>query len=251
VTDVLVLCYHAVSPTWPAPLSVTPDRLERQLTALVKRGYVGATFDRAVHDPPAERTLAVTFDDAFESVLTLGAPILERLGLPATVFVPTAHPGTGEPMVWPGIDEWLEGPHREELMPLTWGRLRELAERGWEIGSHTRTHPHLTTLGDDELRAELTASKGECEVNLGLPCRTIAYPYGDQDARVRAAAHAAGYEAAAALGRSLVEGDRMAWPRVGIYYADDDRRYALKTSRAIRKVRASPAFEGALARLGR
>jgi hypothetical protein len=43
----------------------------------------------------------------------------------------------------------------------------------------------------------------------------------------------------------------MAWPRVGIYYADDDRRYALKTSRAIRKVRASPAFEGALARLGR
>ena len=248
MTDVLVLCYHAVSPTWPAPLSVTPERFERQLTTLVKRGYVGATFDRAIHDPPAMRTVVVTFDDAYESVLTLGAPILERLGLPATVFVPTAHPGTGEPMAWPGIDEWLEGPHREELMPLTWGRLRDLADRGWEIGSHTRTHPHLTTLGDDELRAELTASKGECEANLGLPCRTIAYPYGDQDARVRAAAGEAGYAAGAALGRTLTEGDPLAWPRVGIYHADDGARYRLKVARTARRVRASRAFAAATSR---
>ena len=248
MTDVLVLCYHAVSPTWPAALSVTPERFEKQLTSLVRRGFTGATFHDAVHAPAGERTLAVTFDDAYRSVLTLAAPILDRLGLPATVFVPTAWPDRGEPMAWPGIDEWLDGPHREELVPLTWDELGGLAERGWEVGSHTHTHPHLTELGDDELHDELTTSKAECERRLGRPCRTIAYPYGDQDARVRAATEAAGYDAAAALDRSLVEGDRFAWPRVGIWNRDDGARYALKVARVTRRVRASRAFAAAAGR---
>ena len=55
----------------------------------MRRGYRGATFEDAVSAPPARRTLAVTFDDAYLSVLELGKPILDRLGLVATVFVPT------------------------------------------------------------------------------------------------------------------------------------------------------------------
>src|SRR5438105_523916 len=112
--DVLVLCYHATSEDWPAALSVTPERLERQLRLLVGHGYRGSTLERAVFDPPHPRTLAVTFDDAYRSVLTTAKPILDALGLPASVFVPTRFPDTGEPMAWPGIDQWLDGPHRDE-----------------------------------------------------------------------------------------------------------------------------------------
>ena len=85
MTDGIVLCYHALSPTWEADLSTTPERFERQLELLVRRGYRGVTFEQAVR-APHERTVAVTFDDAYRSVLELARPILDRLGLPATVF---------------------------------------------------------------------------------------------------------------------------------------------------------------------
>ncbi len=63
MNDVLVLCYHGVSTTWPADIAVAPSVLERQLAFLVGRGYRGVTFRRAVLEPPPGRALAVTFDD--------------------------------------------------------------------------------------------------------------------------------------------------------------------------------------------
>ena len=54
-------------------------------------------------------------------------------------------------MAWPGIDQWLGGPHEAELMPMSWDELRRLAEAGWEIGSHSRTHPMLTQLDDQSV----------------------------------------------------------------------------------------------------
>jgi peptidoglycan/xylan/chitin deacetylase (PgdA/CDA1 family) len=234
--DVLVLCLHSVSRSWPATLAVTPERLENHLARLVRRGYRGVTFAEAIERPEG-RVVAVTFDDAYRSVLTLAAPILARYGLPGTVYAPTDWTGRDEPMAWPGIEHWVGGEHEDALLPLGWDELAALAERGWEIGSHTCSHPHLTRLGDDELADELERSREEIEQRLGRPCRTIAYPYGDQDDRVRAAARRAGYAAGAALGRSLREGDRFAWPRVGIYRRDDATRFALKTSRLTRRMR--------------
>ncbi len=100
MTDTLVLCYHAVSPDWAAALSVTPVQLERQLSFFAHHGWRGATFHDAVFDPPARRTLAVTFDDAFASVRELAAPILSDLRMPATVFAPTAFISSGERLGW-------------------------------------------------------------------------------------------------------------------------------------------------------
>ena len=92
--DVLVLCYHAVSDRWDAALSVTPAALRRQLASLVVAGLGRRDVHaRRCSSPPAPRTLAVTFDDGFDSVRTHAAPILDELGLPATVFVPTDWPG--------------------------------------------------------------------------------------------------------------------------------------------------------------
>src|SRR3954465_12555075 len=119
--------------------------------------------------------------------------MLDAAGYPATVYAPTAYLDTPErPLSWNGIEQGQGGPHERELLPMSWDQLRELADAGWEIGAHTRTHPHLTEVGDEELRVELGESKATVEERLGRPCPTLAYPYGDYDERVVAAAGAAG-----------------------------------------------------------
>jgi peptidoglycan/xylan/chitin deacetylase (PgdA/CDA1 family) len=236
VADVLVLCYHAVSDGWPSPLAIAPDRLEHHLGMLVRRGYRGATFERAVTAPPSSRTLAVTFDDGYLSVLTRARPILDRLGLPATVFVPTDFVGVDGPMQWPGIGHWVGGAHEEELRGMSWEQLGSLRDAGWEIGSHTCSHPRLSSLGDRELAHELRESRRVCEDRLG-GCRTLALPYGDGDARVLAAAREAGYDAVAGLPGSGTPS--AGWHRVGVYPADGPWRFAVKVARPVRRLRRS------------
>jgi len=242
VSDVVVLCYHAVSPRWTADLSVTPAAFERQLRVLLDRGYRGTTFAQAVA-APQPKTMAVTFDDAYLSVLELGKPILDRLGIPATVFVPTDYPDRDSVMAWPGIDQWVGGPHEAELRPMSWEQLAGLAAAGWEIGSHTCSHPHLTRIDAGTLAHEMAASKAECERRLERPCRTIAYPYGDYDERVVAAAGEAGYEAACTLPARFHAARALEWPRVGVYYGDDDRRFRMKVSPLLRRLRSSRAWD--------
>jgi peptidoglycan/xylan/chitin deacetylase (PgdA/CDA1 family) len=244
MSDVLVLCYHAVSERWPAELSVTPERLEEQLRLLVGRGYTGASFHEAVAAPPAPRTLAVTFDDAYRSVLELAFPILSPLGIPGTVFVATDFAGK-DPMAWPGIDRWLGGPHEHELAGMSWSDLSLLAEAGWEIGSHTRSHPHLTRLDDASLEAELRGSRETCAERLGRPCRSLAYPYGDVDERVVRAAREAGYESAGTLPKRFIRPCPLQWPRVGVYHGDDARRFRIKVSRGVRFLRRTPLWAAA------
>jgi peptidoglycan/xylan/chitin deacetylase (PgdA/CDA1 family) len=252
VTDAIVLCYHALSPTWEADLSTTPERFEQQIALLSRRGYRGVTFSDAVRSPWRERIVAITFDDAYRSVIELARPILDRYELPATVFAPTAGVDAGGPLSWPGIEQWLGGPDERELTPMTWQQLRSLASAGWEIGSHTATHPHLTEIDDGALEEELTSSKAVCEQRLEAPCTSLAYPFGDVDARVLAATARAGYGAAGALPRRLSSHDALDWPRIGVYWADDDRRFRMKVSPTVRRLRRSWAWSSLdrLRRLG-
>ena len=190
MTDVLVLCYHAVSERWPAALAIAPRHLEEHVSMLADRGYRGVTFHEAVAGAQTPKALAITFDDAYRSVIELALPILSGAGFPATVFAPTAFIGKDEPMAWPGVDQWLDNEHREELVPMSWEELDRLAQAGWEIGSHTRSHPRLPTLDPAALDAELQESRQEIERRLGRPCHSLSYPYGDHDGRV--SKHAAG-----------------------------------------------------------
>ena len=206
--ELLVLCYHAVSDEWPSRLAVTTGDFRRQLSSLVDRGYRGVTFTDAVTGPADGKRLAVTFDDGYATLATKALPILAELGLVATVFMPTRFPDSGEPMSWPGIEDWLGTEHEPELEPLGWDGLRTLSDAGWEIGSHTVSHPRLTRIDDERLAAELAESKAELERRLERPCRSLAYPYGDVDERVIAAARDAGYVAGAELP------DRFEFPRL-------------------------------------
>jgi peptidoglycan/xylan/chitin deacetylase (PgdA/CDA1 family) len=243
MSDALVLCYHAVSERWPATLSVTPAQLESQLGLLARRGYRGVPFADVATGRATGKVVSVTFDDAYRSVLELALPIMSALGMPGSVYAPTSFVGRGGPMSWPGIEQWVGGPHQEELTCMSWDELGRLAEAGWEVGSHTRTHPHLTELGDGELREELGGSRGDCEEALGAPCRTLAYPYGDWDERVARAAADAGYEAACTLPSRLHVPAALSWPRVGVYNADDQRRFRLKVSPLVRRLRSMRAWE--------
>jgi peptidoglycan/xylan/chitin deacetylase (PgdA/CDA1 family) len=233
--DALVLGYHAVSPDWPVPMAMHPDLLDRQLGTLVARGYAGVTFTEAATRRHRRPVVAVTFDDGLRSVLDRALPILRRHGLVGTVFVPTDHVGRETPVDWPTLDRHVGGPHEHELLPMSWADLRLLADEGWEISSHTCSHPHLPEIGDAQLEAELAGSRDAIEAELGLPCRAIAYPYGECDARVARATRRAGYTAGAALPTRIHRRHSMRWPRVGIWSSDNEPLFDVKTARIRRR----------------
>jgi peptidoglycan/xylan/chitin deacetylase (PgdA/CDA1 family) len=241
MADVLVLCYHAVSDDWQEPFAVTPARLEDQLRRLLAAGYRGATFSQAVLEPGSERTLSVTFDDGYRSVIERAWPILSGLGLPATAFVCTDFMGSSRPMRV-GLDRWLTERHEHELLPMGWDDLARLADAGWEIGSHTATHARLIDLDDESLASELRGSREACEQALGANCGSIAYPHGAADARVVAAARAAGYRAGGSLLGGFDAGGELSQPRVAVYRGDGTGTFRLKSSRSARRLRASAAW---------
>jgi peptidoglycan/xylan/chitin deacetylase (PgdA/CDA1 family) len=237
--DLLVLCYHAVSPSWPAALSVTPQAFERQVECLSRRGYKGARLTDALNGNAESRVVSVTFDDGYRSVLEIAKPILDRHGYPGTLFVPTDWPDAGGPMRWPGIDRWLGTSHEHELTPLTWPELRELAAAGWEIGSHTCSHPLLTEIEEQELDRELRESKVRVEDELGRHCTSLAYPYGGVDVRVADAVREAGYQWAVTIPRVLPPASPLLWPRAAIYHGDEISRFRAKISPSLRRLRTS------------
>ncbi len=243
----IALCYHAVSERWPAALSVTPAQLADHLSILASHGYRGVTLSEAVAASSTARVVAITFDDAYRSVIELAHPILADAGFEATVFAPTDFIGSAEPMSWPGVDRWLLGEHRTELTPMSWDELVSLADSGWEVGSHTCSHPRLPELEPAALDAELRDSKAEIETRLARDCRSLAYPYGVRDQRVVAAARRAGYEVAARLGRDPRPAQPLDWPRMFIDHSDNSWRFRLKVSPLTRRAVSGRAWRAVTA----
>jgi peptidoglycan/xylan/chitin deacetylase (PgdA/CDA1 family) len=185
------------------------------------------------------RSVAITFDDGYASVLRARG-ILTAAGYPATVFVVTQFAESGSLLQWPGIDHWLEREHASELQPLSWDALESLQEAGWEIGSHTVTHPRLPDLDDATLARELAESRQAIAERVG-DCRVLAYPYGEADARVAAAAAAAGYDSACTLSISHRIDEPLRRPRTGMYDHDQGIRLRIKTSSLLGYLRRSAA----------
>ncbi|HEX9444688.1 MAG TPA: polysaccharide deacetylase family protein [Candidatus Binatia bacterium] len=113
-----------------------------------------------------------------------------------------------------------DGPSAGPAM-LTWAELREMADAGVTIGSHTVSHPSLSALGRSEALAELADSKASLESHLGRPVRFFAYPFGELEhfnAEVQSLVGAAGYDAActAVRGANEPSTDRFGLFRVGV-----------------------------------
>ena len=179
----LILSYHAVSSTWDASLAISPEVLRNQLEFVHRRGYVGFTFAESEYRRRdgglPSKSVVITFDDGFRSTLR-AKPILDALGYQATIFVVTSFVDSGEPLAWPGMEGPANGDPDGELQPLSWSELKHLVDEGWEVGSHTVTHPLLTTVSDDALRSELIGSRTTIAERLGS-CESLAYPYGIAD----------------------------------------------------------------------
>ncbi len=117
--------------------NVPPEDFRDQLDYLREEGYTTISMldymkakKGKAELPP--RPVILTFDDGYESNYTTLLPILESYGMKATVYMVTNDIGL------PGY--------------LTWDELRDMQERGIEIGSHTANHQPLT--GMDRSRQE-------------------------------------------------------------------------------------------------
>jgi peptidoglycan/xylan/chitin deacetylase (PgdA/CDA1 family) len=222
----LVLCYHAVVEGAPQRLAVRRETLESQLRSLLRRGYRPVTAADAVER--RGRLLHVTFDDAYRSVADV-LPLLADLAVPATIFACTDYARDGRPFDVPELREDAAA-DPAAFATMDWPALRAAASGAVEIGSHTVSHPHLPRLSDAELERELRQSKDELEDQLGSTCRYLAYPYGEEDDRVRAAARRAGYDAAFAVNPGRGRSDRYGLPRLAVYRHDTRAGFLLKTT---------------------
>jgi peptidoglycan/xylan/chitin deacetylase (PgdA/CDA1 family) len=189
-------------------LDVSPRHFERQLALLRMLGFRPLAADEvaAFHEDPAallpRRSYVLTADDGFEdATVAFGRHPAHRPQL----FVPTAR--AGETATWAG-----GGPLA------TWAELREVNERGIEIGSHGMRHVRMTELDDDALHEELAGSLHELRAQLPRPLPVLAYPHGLHDDTVCAAARAAGYRLAYTTrpGRNGAGTDPYCLRRIGI-----------------------------------
>jgi peptidoglycan/xylan/chitin deacetylase (PgdA/CDA1 family) len=190
-----VLSYHAIG-VGTTELSVTRTDFERQMNEVVER-YTPVdlrTFRTAQHDPSIwpENAVLVTFDDALECVFSNAFPVLERLGIPFTVFVPTAFVAGVFPI------------ETDRLPTLSWPQILKLVESGRVVcGSHTRNHRLLPETSEQECSDELLGSKHELEDQTGTECFAFCYPRCRVDARSMQRVRQAGYACAfGATGRT-------------------------------------------------
>lgn len=176
----LIFTYHSIDPT-PYLYGHAPDIFEAQMRQM-RDACDLLTLEQCIQQlkgseaPFSRRPQAlVTFDDGIRDNYTNAFPILQRLGIPAVIFMTTSllgkihhNPTSGRP---------FEMLHADDLREME-------ASRCMRIESHTHTHPVLPTLDEAGIRGEMERSNEILEQVLGRPSIAIAYPKGEADARV-------------------------------------------------------------------
>jgi peptidoglycan/xylan/chitin deacetylase (PgdA/CDA1 family) len=212
-----ILTYHELRAA-PAPprspasstLWVPRARFDAQMRALARAGYHGVTLSQAYaawHGGPAlpAHPVVVSFDDGYASQFTVAEPELRRLG-------------------WPGVLN-LETARLTARGGLSPARVRVLLGDGWELASHTLTHPDLTKVGATRLRREVSGSRRDLRRLFGVAVHFFCYPYGRADAAVRAAVRRAGYEGATTTHAGVARpGEAFTLPRIGVGPRDTPAR---------------------------
>ncbi len=183
VSGAIVTMYHRFGENDYPSTSIRIAQFEEHLEELKKERYTVRPLPEIVKalktgKPLADRTIAITVDDAYLSVYEHAWPRLKAAGLPFTLFVATGV-----------IDRKIPG-------YMSWDQIRELKEAGVTIGSQTQAHPHMTTLDRQALKRELADSNQRFVEELGEKPSLFAYPYGEYSLMVRQAVAEAGFSAA-------------------------------------------------------
>lgn len=181
-----ILMYHRIRPIARARTSkeryytVTPEAFARQMEELTAAGYVTLTPEQLTlaiqgrFDLLPAKPVLLTFDDGYVEHYSTVFPIMRRLGLRATFYIPTSFIGK------PGN--------------MTGEMLREMDQSGLAtFGSHTRHHVFLARLGRTTQQTEIVESKNDLEQLLGHAVSTFAYSFGSWNLPVAREVQAAGY----------------------------------------------------------
>lgn len=187
-----ILMYHRVAPDGTAATAryrVTPEAFEAQLRYLQEAGFRSVRLDawrRAGqrHEPLAGRCVVLTFDDGDADFGEHAAPLLARCGFTATVFVVSERVGR--------LNTWDSG-LGEHVRLLDWPDIARLYAAGIEFGSHSATHPRLTTLSPAGIVREAARSRALLARRLGTRVSSFAYPFGAEDRAVQHLVGACGY----------------------------------------------------------
>jgi peptidoglycan/xylan/chitin deacetylase (PgdA/CDA1 family) len=219
-----VLMYHSISRQGDHDaLCTSPERFEAHMLHLKRhdlRGVSMRELSRAMTTGDTRRLVGLTFDDGYEDFLSTALPILETLGFSATVFVVAGM--LGEENTW----EHRGGPRLRSRL-LGADGVREVSERGMEVGSHTFTHPRLSGLDPGMLAREVGGSRQMLGEIVGTPVEGFSYPYGDLDGPAVRAARSAGYAYAAAT-KKLIEYGVYDWPRTYVGEKDFGLKFGVK-----------------------
>jgi len=171
----VILLYHHISNDTPASTSVTPAQFEQHLEFLESGGYriwplprvLSAVFESS--EPLPGGVVAITFDDAYETVFSEARPRLKSRGWPYSVFVNT---------------DAIDAGHSPYL---DWNALRTLHDEGVTLGNHSAAHGHMATPRPDEslptwrarVSADIDRAHGRLEGEIGVEPEVFAYPYGE------------------------------------------------------------------------
>ena len=212
----MILTYHGVK-------GHEKEAFERHME-LLRSAYVPVTADFGGEGKPCTHCVAVTFDDAYQSVLANALPILMEKRIPATIFVPAGFIGDRP--------AWMEdrNPDRETERVMTEEQLRRLPADLFSVGSHSCSHKRLTGLASAEIEKDLGGSKERLEKILSRKVGTLAFPFDDWDDRVIGIAKKLGFTrvfANVALNRGR-ETSGYLYSRIQISMDDGDLEFRLK-----------------------
>ena len=191
-TDGTILCYHIVESPQDPRMEISRETFLQQMRYLAMTGYTVVPL-RDIYDYATgkkttlpKNAVAITIDDGWRSTYTEVFPELTRRHFPFTVFL------------YPQIIG-------KTAHAMTWRQVKEMADAGVDIESHSYSHPFLTHRyhpeWDDKqysqwLARELRDSKRILERQTGRTVSFLAYPYGEYDHHLLPRVVSAGYEAA-------------------------------------------------------
>jgi peptidoglycan/xylan/chitin deacetylase (PgdA/CDA1 family) len=221
----MVAMYHSVSPYEQDPylVTVTPERFDRQMRWLRRRGLRGVSVSElmaACRNGDERGVIGLTFDDGYADFMDYALPALARYGFSGTVFPIAGRLG--------GHNDWDALGPRKPLMSVA--QVRKAADAGIEIGSHGLRHVSLRGMAEAGLTAEAEESRAILAETTGQEIASFCYPYGHVDDSAVAAVQAAGYSYGCAIWRSASTGAH-ALPRVYVGDADGPLRLWAKRSR--------------------
>jgi peptidoglycan/xylan/chitin deacetylase (PgdA/CDA1 family) len=171
------LLYHHVGPqrpnTYPG-LTVSATAFARQIDTLARRGYQGISanqwMDARAGATLPDKPVIITFDDGYADLSEYALPVLAENRFGATVFVVTDLLGKE--------DAWLRAEGKAPQRLMTAEQVRDWADRGFEMGAHSRSHADLTRVSRKEATAEVSGSRRRLEEIVSAKVRCFAYPYG-------------------------------------------------------------------------